>query len=322
MPRPILLIVLSQDEVDPSDLEQVQAAAPGYEVVVTNDGGEITRLAPRVEIVTGRIDTAHFKTMPNLRWYQQWGAGADWLLRDPEAQAAPYIVTSASGIHAIQISEHIFALLLAFARRLPQAFAHQQQRAWISPDWDEVFELANKTLLLLGVGAIGARTALLAHAHDMRVIGVRRDPEETVEGIDEMVGPDDLHSVLPRADFIVVTLPLTTETRHLIGAQEFDQMKSNAILINIGRGGNIDEDALIRALDQGQIAGAGLDVTDPEPLPADSPLWGMDNVIITAHYAGKTPHYNGRAFAVFLDNLARFVADEPMINLVDKQLGY
>ena len=128
MSRPILLITLSPDEVDPSVLEQVQAAAPGYEVVVTDDNDEIARLAPHVEIVTGRISTAHFKTMPNLRWYQQWGAGADWLLRDPEAQAAPYIVTSASGVHAIQISEHIFAFLLAFARRLPQATPARTRR--------------------------------------------------------------------------------------------------------------------------------------------------------------------------------------------------
>lgn len=322
MPQPILLIALRPDEVDAADLAQVQATATDYDVVVTDNDDGITRLAPNVAIATGRINTDHLTTMPNLRWYQQWGAGADWLLRNPDAQAAPFIVTSASGIHAIQISEHIFALLFAFARRLPQAFHHQQQHEWASPDWGEVFELANKTMLLLGVGAIGTRTARLAHAHDMRVIGVRRDPDESVEGIDEMVGPDELHSVLGRADFIVVTLPLTTETRNLLGAAEFDHMKPNAILVNIGRGGTIDEDALIDALNEGKLAGAGLDVTAQEPLPADSPLWEMDNVIITAHYAGKTPHYNGRAFAIFIDNLKRFVADKPMINLVDKQLGY
>lgn len=322
MSKPIILIALSPREIAPADLADVQATAADYHIVVTDDNDEIARHAPLVVAATGRIDTKRLATMPNLQWYQQWGAGADWLLRDAAAQAAPFIVTSASGIHAIQISEHIFALLFAFARRLPQAFSLQQQHKWASPDWGEVFELANKTMLLIGVGAIGTRTARLAHAHDMRVIGVRRDPQESIEGIDEMVGPDALHTVLSRADFVVVTVPLTTETRHLLGPAEFAQMKPNAILVNIGRGGTIDEAALIDALSTGTIAGAGLDVTAEEPLPEDSPLWDMGNVIITAHYAGKTPHYDGRAFAMFQENLPRFVNGQPMINLVDKQLGY
>lgn len=322
MSKPIILIALSPREIAPADLADVQATAADYHIVMTDDNDEIARHAPLVVAATGRIDTKRLATMPNLQWYQQWGAGADWLLRDAAAQAAPFIVTSASGIHAIQISEHIFALLFAFARRLPQAFSLQQQHKWASPDWGEVFELANKTMLLIGVGAIGTRTARLAHAHDMRVIGVRRDPQESIEGIDEMVGPDALHTVLSRADFVVVTVPLTTETRHLLGPAEFAQMKPNAILVNIGRGGTIDEAALIDALSTGTIAGAGLDVTAEEPLPEDSPLWDMGNVIITAHYAGKTPHYDGRAFAMFQENLPRFVNGQPMINLVDKQLGY
>src|SRR5690606_33393510 len=240
---------------------------------------------PRIAIAAGGVPHALLSAMPRLRWFQQWGAGADWLLRYPEVQELPFVLTSASGVHAIPISEHILALLFAFARRLPQAFRFQQGRRWGAPDWDHLFELAGKTLLLIGVGAIGARTAQVAAALEMHVIGVRRDPGRTAPGVSEMHAPDALLDLLPRADFVVLTLPLTPETQTLITARELARMKSSAIIVNIGRGGTIDEPALIDALAAGRIGGAGLDVFAEEPLPADSPLWGMDNVIITCHYA-------------------------------------
>ncbi|MGC8782588.1 MAG: NAD(P)-dependent oxidoreductase, partial [Anaerolineae bacterium] len=137
-----------------------------------------------------------------------------------------------------------------------------------------------------------------------------------------VVGPDRLLEVLPLADLVVLTIPLTPETSHLIGERELRAMKPTAYIFNIGRGGTMDEAALIRALREGWIAGAGLDVFEKEPLPADSPLWQMENVIITAHYAGATPHYNERAMAIFLDNLRRYRAGEPLRNVVDKTLGY
>jgi phosphoglycerate dehydrogenase-like enzyme len=156
----------------------------------------------------------------------------------------------------------------------------------------------------------------------MRVIGVRRNPREPVPGVERIVGPDRLLEVLPLADFVVLTIPLTPETRHLIGEPQLRAMKPTAYLFNIGRGGTIDEVALIRGLREGWIAGAGLDVFAKEPLPADSPLWRMENVLITAHYAGATPHYNERAMAIFLDNLRRYRAGAPLRNVVDKSLGY
>jgi phosphoglycerate dehydrogenase-like enzyme len=137
-----------------------------------------------------------------------------------------------------------------------------------------------------------------------------------------MYAPAQLPELLPEADFVVLTIPLTAETKHLIGEREFQLMKPSAYLINIGRGGTVDEAALIDALRSGRLAGAGLDVTEQEPLPADSPLWDLENVIITAHYAGATPHYDERALPIFLENLRRYVADEPLINVVDKTLGY
>jgi phosphoglycerate dehydrogenase-like enzyme len=172
------------------------------------------------------------------------------------------------------------------------------------------------------VGAIGEYTAKIAHALGMRVIGVRRDADSDVPGIETMYSNDELLDVLPQADVVVLTIPLTSETEGLIDEQALRVMKPSAYLINIGRGGTVDEPALIRALQEGRLAGAGLDVFAEEPLPADSPLWTMENVIITPHSAGATPHYHERAMGIFLDNLRRYVAGEELQNVVDKRRGY
>jgi phosphoglycerate dehydrogenase-like enzyme len=172
------------------------------------------------------------------------------------------------------------------------------------------------------VGAIGGRTAEVAAALGMRVWGVRRDPSLGAPGVEAMYSPEQLPDVLPEADFVVITAPLTHETRDLIGERELRAMKPTAYIVNIGRGGTIHEDVLIRALQEGWIAGAGLDVFAAEPLPVDSPLWEMENVIITGHYAGMTPCYDERALDIFLDNLQRYRAGQPLKNVVDKKLGY
>jgi phosphoglycerate dehydrogenase-like enzyme len=318
----VLLIREDPAALSAADRAAIAALASDMQLVITDDAAEVEAALPEVEIATGHVPPVLLARMPKLRWYQQWGAGADWLLRHPEIAGRDFILTNASGVHAIQISEHILALLLAFARRLPQAIRAQARGEWERQERESLFELAGKTMVLIGVGAIGGRTARLAAALEMRVIGVRRNPGEPAPGVARMVGPDRLLEVLPLADFVVLTIPLTPETRHMIGERELRAMKPNATIFNIGRGGTIDEAALIKALAEGWIAGAGLDVFEKEPLPADSPLWQMDNVIVTAHYSGATPYYNERALAIFLDNLRRFVAGAPLQNVVDKSLGY
>lgn len=318
----VLLIREKPATLSAADRATIAALAPDMQLVITDNADEIEAVLPEVEIATGHVPPDLLARMPKLRWYQQWGAGADWLLRHPEIAARDFILTNASGIHAIQISEHILALMLAFARRLPQAMRAQWRGDWERQPRERLFELAGKTLLLIGLGAIGSRTAQVAAALGMRVLGVRRNPAGPIPGVEQIVGPDRLLGILPLADFVVLTIPLTPETRHLIGEQELRAMKPSAYIFNIGRGGTIDEAVLIRALREGWIAGAGLDVFEKEPLPADSPLWQMENVIITAHYAGATPHYNERALGVFLDNLRRYRAGEPLRNVVDKSLGY
>ncbi|MBN1814180.1 MAG: D-2-hydroxyacid dehydrogenase [Anaerolineae bacterium] len=318
-----ILLSFEPDKLRDEWLVQIQEIAPDMRVLVTCNWEEIEVALDEIEIAV--LDFPHdlLPQARNLRWFQQWAAGADWLLRHPEVVDLDFVLTNASGVHPIPITEHIFALLLAFARMIDQSVRYQTLGEWMPDERKKnVFELADKTMVLIGVGAIGERTAQVATAFGMRALGVRRNPQVGVPGVEAMVGPDDLLEILPEADFVVVTAPLTAETRGMIGERELRAMKPTAYLVNIGRGGIVDEGALIRALEEGWIAGAGLDVFEEEPLPEGSPLWRMENVIVTAHYAGFNPHYDERAMAIFLDNLRRYRAGEPLRNVVDKKLGY
>jgi phosphoglycerate dehydrogenase-like enzyme len=307
-----ILLNFKPHEFPQAQIDQVQAILPDRRVVVTDDKAEMEACLAEIEIAAGNFPRDLLLRAPNLKLYQQWGAGADWLLRTPEAAQKSWTLVNASGVHAIPITEHILALMLAFARGLHLAVRMQEQHTWEKAARAELF----------GVGAIGARAAQSAHALGMRVLGVRRDPQQPAEGVEAMFAPEQLLEVLPQADFVVLTVPLTHETRGMIGERELRAMKPGAYLINIGRGGTVQTAALVRALQEGRLAGAGLDVVDPEPLPPDSPLWDMENVILTGHYSGLTPHYFERAFAIFLDNLQRYRDGQPLRNIVDKRLGY
>lgn len=324
-----LLITLDQKDIPPEQMEHIRKIVPHARVIVTGKKEEMEPLVDQIDVLAGYIPFEWFPRARKLRWFQQWGAGVDWLLRYPEAARMDFILTNASGVHSIPISEHILALMLAFARRLPSAIRAQERHMW-GQEWEKrmevsepaVFELAGKTMLLVGVGAIGRRTARAAHALGMRVVGIRRNPSQSEQGLDAVFGPDALLDCLPDADFVVLTIPLTQETRSMIEERALASMKRSAYLINIGRGGTVDEPALIAALQSGQIAGAGLDVFAKEPLPAGSPLWDLPNVIITPHESGDTPHYHERALAIFIDNLERYAKGERMKNVVDKARGY
>jgi phosphoglycerate dehydrogenase-like enzyme len=295
---------------------------PDMRIVFTSDLAEIERVLDDVEILAGIVPAELLARAKHLRWMQQWGAGADWLLNRPNGLPAGVVLTNMSGLHADQISEQIMGYILAFARNLHRAIRAQQEHRWRPADWNELFELPGKTMLLLGLGGIGARTGQVASALGLSVVGVRNHPERQVEGISRIYGPDKLPELWPVADFVVLALPLNLQTRNLVGEKELRAMKTSSYLINIGRGGLVDEPALIKALEQGWIAGAGLDVFAHEPLPADSPLWDMDNVIITAHYAGRSPIHEQGAMAILLDNVRRYVAHEPLRNMVDPLRGY
>jgi phosphoglycerate dehydrogenase-like enzyme len=316
------------EKLSEAQAKQIKRLAPNMDLLVTEDRAEVEVRLDDIEIAARRFPHDLVKKAPKLRWIQQWGAGADWLLRHDDVAALDVVVTNASGVHPIQITEHIFAFLLAFARQLHYAVRAQARHEWRRPNRDDFttdqpfFELPGKTMLVVGVGAIGARTAEIAKAMGMRVLGVRRSPEVRDPNIESMFGPDQLAKVLPEADFVVITVPLTPETMGMIGEPELRAMKPTAYIVNIGRGRTIQEETLIRALQEGWIAGAGLDVFDAEPLPETSPLWDIENVIITAHYAGLTPHYEERAMSIFLENLERYNNGQQLRNVVDKKLAY
>jgi phosphoglycerate dehydrogenase-like enzyme len=261
--------------------------------------------------------------MPHLAWLQLWSAGADQLQRHPELKTHPFILTSTSGIHGAQMAEHIFALILAWNRSLPAALEAQKRHEWRPFSGYPVGALNGQRMLILGYGAIGEAVARTALAFGMNVTGLRRSaskngtsPEITIERASR------LRKLLPAADYVVNILPATPETFHLFGKAEFDLMRQSALYINAGRGSTTDEAAMIEALKSRRIAGALLDVTETEPLPSDSPLWDMDNVLLTSHYAGMHPRYGDLALDLALDNLRRYDRGEPMRNVIDKERGY
>jgi len=231
------------------------------------------------------------------------------------------MITSASGVHAYPISETIFALMLGLTRKIHTYVRNQVKKNWHHAQLG--LEMHGKTVGIIGVGAIGKETAKLAKAFGMKVIGVRFSgkPEEYV---DEMFTSSQLNDILPKCDYVVVTLPSTKETYHMFGKKQFSLMKPSAYFINIGRGDTVVEQELIDALREQKIAGAGLDVFEKEPLSENSPLWEFDNVIITPHTSGSTENYDKRVIEdIFLPNLKHYIEEnKPTINVVDYHRGY
>jgi len=242
-----------------------------------------------------------------LQFIQVCAVGHDQFDKPAVAERGIRLCNSA-GVNANAVSDHAFALLLGLTRQVHVARSNQLNRHWrpmISDLSKREEELPGKTMLIYGTGQIGGRIAKLAKAFGMTVIGVRRDTSKTVEHIDEMHPTQDFVSLLPRADVVVLACPLTDETRGLMNAAAFAAMQPSAYLINVARGGCVEEAALVAALEAGQIAGAGIDVTDPEPLPESSKLWAIDNVILTPHSGGETRAYEDNVMDVLVENLER-----------------
>lgn len=260
---------------------------------------------------------------PRLRWLQSFAAGVD-RLPFAEFVARDVVITNSSGVHAPNIAEHLLALMLAFARALPWLIRNPPEGDWFEQDVrNRVFELGGQTLLLVGLGDIAQALGERAKCLGMRVLGVRRRLDQPAPpAVDHILGIDQLGEILPEADHVAICLPLTQKTHGLFDARMLSKMKSSAYLYNIGRGPIIDSAALIAALEAGVIAGAGLDVTDPEPLPLDSPLWSMPNVVITAHTSGSTPRYWDRITEILERNIDLYRSGGALINRVDAEAGY
>lgn len=261
---------------------------------------------------------------PRLRWLQLSSDGADHLRSAPIMRSG-VIVTNAR-VFATPIAEYTFGSILSWSYRFPQARERfQRQRLYPRNQWEEYrsTELCSRTLAIIGYGAIGQRVATLARAFEMKVIATRRTATERafVDGV-EIHPADQLREVLARADVVVVCLPLTGETEGLIGEEELRAMKPSAYLVSVGRGSVIEEGALLRALREGWIAGAGIDVFAQRPLPPDSPFFDLPNVIMTPHMSGISDGYESRSAGLFRENLRRYLAGEELVNVVDKEKGY
>ncbi len=253
----------------------------------------------------------------SIEWIHLLSAGANHLLE----QDLPFErlrISTSSGVHAATIGDYVMAGVLYHTKHLGRFAAQQREKRWERGPQDE---LEGSTMGIVGLGAIGQGIAVRAKAFGMRVIGTKRTPGD-VPNVDEVHGPDDLHTVLRKSDVIAVTVPLTPGTRGLIGPDEFAVMRAGAILVNVGRGHVVDEDALTAAMREGRLRAATLDVFAEEPLPADSPLWDLDNVLITPHVAGDTPAYMRKAVRVFVENYRSWQREGRLTTAVDVQAGY
>jgi phosphoglycerate dehydrogenase-like enzyme len=277
-------------------------------------------------IFTISLRPEQFAAATNLRWIHAPTAAVHQLLF-AELVNSNVTITNSREVHGPVVAEHVMALIFALAKKIPQAALFQQKHIWgqeaIWRDGAHPREIAGATLGLVGVGSIGRRVAQMASALGMRVIAVREHVEKgSPEGVEAVFPPPAINEVLKQSDYIVLAAPLIAATHGLIDADRLAAMKPGACLINVGRGAQVDEAALVEALRTGRIAGAALDVFEREPLPADSPLWSAENLLITPHTAGLTDKLWHRHYELFSDNLRRYVARQPLCFVVDKQKGY
>lgn len=334
------ILILTTATFDTAQLDHIHAAAP--DARLTHAAARDADTLP--DELWGDLDVLYTvdtlpepERTPRLRWVQLHFAGVEDVVTQPLARRVP--VTNASGVHSTAIAEWTLAAILARSRRLPLAFGLQQKSIWPKDRWGLFVpdELRGATIGIVGYGAIGREIGRLCAAFGMNVIGLRRGSGGSNADRPRWVAPDlrdlppapariepieALPDVLPLCDVVVLALPLTSATERLFNGATLQRMKPGSLLLNIGRGGVIDEPALVAGLAAGRPGAAALDVFAEEPLPANSPLWSAPNVIITPHVSGFSPRYDERAMTLFADNLVRFQKGEPLFNLVDVAAGY
>lgn len=281
---------------------------------------ELDAVLAEAEIVYGmRVPVNLLPRAPKLKWIQVTSAGVDRYLTD-EFKKSGVMLTNVSGIHATPIGEFVIEMMLMWAKKAPLCFELKQKKEW------QRFQgsvLRGKTVGIIGLGSIGQEVARLSRAFRMRVIATRRSPrKQTARNVDLLLPPNGLLRLLAESDYVAICLPLTKETTRLIGESELRAMKPTTFIMNIGRGPIIDENALIKALEQKWIAGAGLDVFTTEPLPKESKLWDLPNLIYSPHISGGQEDYEQQATELFCRNLKRYIEGKRLINLVNKELGY
>lgn len=301
--------------------QELAARHGNHEIIYVESEEEAISAAPEIDVILGWFLPPVCAAAPNLRWIQSFSTGMDKFLFPEIIERDEVQISNMAGMYAPQGGEHAWALLLALTRGIDLAVRRMDKREWTG---HAPINITGLTMGLIGMGGFGMEIAKRAAGYDMTLIAIDAVRTDKPDNIAELkpATRDNLHDLLRRSDVVMMACPLTKETYHLISTEELAQMKETAYLINVTRGGIIDEPAMIAALEAGQIAGAGLDVTEVEPLPPDSPLWNAPNLIITPHRAGASQHRPRETFEFFYQQLERYLKGETPKNLIDKRRGY
>jgi phosphoglycerate dehydrogenase-like enzyme len=310
--------------VFPGQLDGLREVVGSVELIPVENLAAAEAVIADAQAMIGFCDGPLIDSGAKLHWIQTYSTGVERCVTLPQVRERNLLVTNMRGSSGPEIAEHVMAMLLAFTRGLHRYIAVQPEGQWnqnlVQPN--EKWELEGRTMLVVGLGGIGSQVARRADALGMRVVAIRNSSRTGPDFVDYVGLPDELLTLTAQADAVVTSVPLTPSTQSLFDAKFFAAMKPNAYFINVGRGKSVVTDDLVAALNAGQLAGAGLDVTDPEPLPADHPLWKMPNVIITPHVSAGSDRIFERVFTIVRENLRRYVAGEPLLSVVDLEKGY
>ena len=305
----------------PDEIRQIQSQGKSVELIVTRSLDELNRVLPEVDVVFGALKPDLLAKARNVRWMQHTEAGMEGLLF-PELVKSPIVVTNMARMYAPAISETAIAMLLALTRGIAKYYVPQFHERKFNSERNLV-EVDGMTMGIAGMGGLGSATAMRAHyGFNMRILATDAKPMAKPLFVDTLREPGWLMEMVPQVDILVSAVPLTKDTAGMFNERVFRAMKKTAYFLNISRGGTVDQPAVVRALKEGWIAGAGLDVTTPEPLPPDSPLWDCPNVVMTCHTSGFSPQRRIRQMAMLVENVRRYAHGLPLMNVVDKQRGY
>lgn len=309
----------------PERLAGLQAVAPGVQIVTVSSVDEAASMAADAQVLIGYCDEEILSAAPGLHWVQVYSSGVDRCVINPSMHTGNKLLTNGQRIGSPALAEHAIALMMALVRGLDVFHSNQLNGAWqrnVALGSGEFMELEGRTVLIVGLGGIGTQTAKRAHGLGMRVIATRGSRREGPDYVEYVGLADEVSKLAAQADVVINTAPLTDRTRGMFNAELFAKMKPTAYFVSVGRGASTVTADLVAALGKGELAGAGLDVTDPEPLPEGHPLWSMPRVIITPHTAGRSDKSRDRLFLLVQENLRRYVVGEPMLSVVDIERGY
>ena len=306
------------------DAPELKAKYPALHLITYHDVAEAKAHAAEAEGIIGTPSADFLEAAPKLRWVHNYSAGVEEVVGLPGIKEGRVTLTSLKIYQGPEIADHALALLLHLTRNIGLFEAAGKEGKWLknAKEGLPLIELRGRTVLIIGLGGVGTQVAERVHAFGMKVLATDEKDVPLMSIVDYVGKPDELHELLPKADVVISCVPLTPKTQKLMGSTEFGLMKQGSYFVNISRGKIVDTSALLNALKDGKLAGAGLDVVDPEPLPADHPLWKLSNVIVTPHVAGISDVRQDRQRTLVLDNLSRFASGRPLKNQVDAAKGY